>query len=311
LQLFDFARLWLAARALRALAATGHLRGADLQKIFIGDVQGCADELDELLDRAIVEYGQEFEAWIVGDVVNRGPDNLRALRRVRDLVTAGRAKYVLGNHEISLLATAIGLRSASPFDSFTDVIDAPDADDWIEWLRRRPLAESGRLGDQRFAMVHASTHPAWSLEELAARARRAEARLSDPDRSAFESFLALDPAEDEERDTLGRLTRCRTVAADGRWSSELPSGKYVAWHRAFSLEARGYGVVYGHWALQGLHVAPWLRGLDTGCVHHGRGRDGTLTAWIPDPEARTPFDVPDGRFWQIPARRAYYAHRDA
>jgi bis(5'-nucleosyl)-tetraphosphatase (symmetrical) len=282
-----------------------------LQKIFIGDVQGCADELDELLDRSIDEYGERFEAWIVGDIVNRGPDNLRALRRVRSLVDAGRAKFVLGNHEISLIATALGLRRASPFDSFHDVVDAPDADEWVEWLRRRPLVETGRMGDHPFAMVHASTHPAWSLEELALRAGRVEARLADPDRSAFERFLALDPAEDEERDVLARLTRCRTVTADGRWSSELPSGKYVAWHRAWSLEDRGFGVVYGHWALQGLHVSPWLRGLDTGCVHHGRGRDGSLTAWIPDPRARTPFDVPDGRFWQIPARRAYYAHRDA
>jgi diadenosine tetraphosphatase ApaH/serine/threonine PP2A family protein phosphatase len=79
----------------------------------------------------------------------------------------------------------------------------------------------------------------------------------------------------------------------------------------WSARSHGYGIVYGHWALQGLHVAPGLRGLDTGCVHHGRGRDGVLTAWLPDPSAQTPFDVPDDRFWQEAARRAYYAHRDA
>jgi hypothetical protein len=59
--------------------------------------------------------------------------------------------------------------------------------------------------------------------------------------------------------------------------------------------------------MQGLHVAAQLRGLDTGCVHHGRdNRDGQLTAWLPDPNASAPFDVPDGRFWHIPARRIYY-----
>jgi hypothetical protein len=68
--------------------------------------------------------------------------------------------------------------------------------------------------------------------------------------------------------------------------------------------------VYGHWSLQGLHVARGLRGLDTGCVHHGRGRDGFLTAWLPDPAADEPFGLPDAAFWKIPARRAYYARRD-
>ena len=78
----------------------------------------------------------------------------------------------------------------------------------------------------------------------------------------------------------------------------------------WSRRAPNYGVVYGHWALQGLHVARGLRGLDTGCVHHGRGRDGMLTAWLPPDESETPFELPDDHFWQIPARRVYYDYPD-
>jgi hypothetical protein len=63
--------------------------------------------------------------------------------------------------------------------------------------------------------------------------------------------------------------------------------------------------VYGHWSLQGLHVARGLRGLDTGCVHHGRGRDGLLTAWTPD-ERPDPFGVPDDRFVQVRAHARYW-----
>ena len=81
----------------------------------------------------------------------------------------------------------------------------------------------------------------------------------------------------------------------------------VAWHALWSERAHGYGVVYGHWALQGLHVAPWLRGLDTGCVHHGRDHVGLLTAWLPDPRAQAPFAVPDAHFLQVRAHRRYYA----
>ena len=104
------------------------------------------------------------------------------------------------------------------------------------------------------------------------------------------------------------------MTAAGAWSSEPPEllgEAYRPWHEAWAARGHGYGVVYGHWALQGLHVAPWLRGLDTGCVHHGRGRRGVLTAWLPDPTAETPFAAPDENLWEIPARRSYYLQRAA
>jgi bis(5'-nucleosyl)-tetraphosphatase (symmetrical) len=282
-----------------------------VQQIFVGDVQGCADELDELLDRARLRFGAGFELWVVGDLVNRGPDNLRALRRVRELVEASRAQYVLGNHEIGLIATALGARELSPLDSIVDVLDAPDAADWIRWLRERPLVVESRLGEhgeQPFVMLHASAHPDWTRGALCARASAAAARLRGDD-DELRDWLR--DGSDEDRDVLGRITRCRSVSEGGAWSSKPPANGEVPWHERWSSRDPDYGVVYGHWALQGLHVAPLLRGLDTGCVHHGRGRDGLLTAWLPAPGSSAPFAVPDDRFWQIPARRAYYVHRDA
>ncbi len=284
-----------------------------MQLIFVGDVQGCADELDELLARARGDFGDRFELWIVGDVVNRGPDNVRALELVRALVDSGRGTYVLGNHEMALLRVATGLRPLSPLDSFADVLARPDAAEWLEWLRRRPLVVAGCLGRQRFAMAHAAVHPEWGLAELCERARRVEARLGDRDPRELERLLAADRSRDADRDLLGRLTSCRSVGAGDAWSTEPPGdvAGEVAWHERWSARGHRFGVVYGHWSLQGLHVAAWLRGLDTGCVHHGRGRAGMLTAWLPDPDDDAPFEVPDERFWQVPARRAYYAHRDA
>ena len=284
------------------------------QPIFVGDVQGCAEELDELLERIHDSYGGDFELWVVGDVVNRGPLNLQALRRVRGLVDEGRCRYVLGNHELNLLRVAAGQRQLSPLDSVGDVLGASDAAEWIEWLRRRPLAQTGRIGGQDFALVHAATHPDWSLAELRDRAERASERLSAPKRRDAEAFLAGDHARDEDLDALLRMTACRSATRDGAWSPETPDlapRGYEAWHAIWLERGHAFGVVYGHWALQGLHVAPGLRGLDTGCVHHGRGRDGFLTAWLPDPSSETPFGVPDDRFWQVLARRKYYAHRDA
>lgn len=272
-----------------------------MQRLFIGDVQGCADELDELIARARRRFGTRFETWLVGDLVNRGPHNLRVLRSVRELVESGRARCVLGNHEIGLLQTAMGLRPLGPRDSISDVLDAPDADDWIRWLAGLPLVQSDVLAGQPFAMVHAAVHPDWDIGELEARASHVSARL------AADPAGLLAAQEDPDLEVLNRLTRCRSVARGDVWSSEPPLPPFEAWHAAWSRRSHDYGVVYGHWALQGLHVAAGLRGLDTGCVHHGRGREGALTAWLPDPRRARPFAAPDRRFWRVAARRRYYA----
>ena len=279
-----------------------------MQRIFVGDVQGCADELELLLERIRGTYGDEFVLWVAGDLVNRGPENRRPLERVRALVEAGRAQYVLGNHEIHLISTHLGLRDLSENDSIGDVLAAPDAGEWVTWLRGRPLVVPGEIDGQRFAMIHASCGAGWSHAELVERGAAASARLSASESDA-RSFLAADPADDPVRDDLARLTRGRAGDASG-WSSKEPATPEGAWHHAWAAAAPDYGLVYGHWARQGLHVANGLRGLDTGCVHHGRGRDGFLTAWLPDSEVRPDggraFDAPDDRFWQIPARRRYY-----
>ncbi|MEZ4334646.1 MAG: metallophosphoesterase [Myxococcota bacterium] len=311
--------------------------GTDVrQRIFVGDVQGCADELAALVARAEARFGNAFELWITGDVVNRGPDNRRALELVRRFLDAGRGRYVLGNHEIHLLLVAFGLRELSPNDTIGDVLGAPDASEWVDWLRGRSLVERGDLAGQPFAMVHAASHPDWTLEQLCAVGDALVARLGG-DPAAARAFLAARPESDPLRDALGRLTRCRSVTPSGGWSSAEPVPPARPWHMAWREAGHGFGLVYGHWARQGLHVAPGLRGLDTGCVHHGRGRDGFLTAWLPRgagrasaeaggrrspapgpsggstgapertvPGSRRPFDLPDEDFWQIPARRRYY-----
>jgi len=278
-----------------------------VQPVFVGDIQGCDDEFAELLGRAQTEFGSEFELWSVGDLINRGPENRGPLARVRELEERGRARFVLGNHEIALIKCWLGLREISEFDSFQDLLDAPDAADWIEWIRTRPLACTGQLGRQRFVMVHASVAPSWSLGEVETAAREVEERLRGP-LEEVRAFLSESP--DPQEDLLGRLTRCRSVAGKGSWSADEPTGKDRAWHEAWLEREHDYAIVYGHWAMQGLHKADELRGIDTGCVHHGRGRDGYLTGWLPDLARKRPFELPDDRFWSIPARRAYYAHRD-
>lgn len=279
------------------------------QRIFIGDVQGCSDELETLVSKARNAYGDDFVLWVAGDLVNRGPGNLRALSLVRSLCAAGQAEFVLGNHDIFLIAAALGVREVRPNDSIGDVLGSSERDEWIDWLRARPLAVPGEIDGQPFVMLHASAHPDWPLETVLHKARAIESRLAASAESA-RSLLAEAIEPGTVRDDLDRLTRGRSVLPDGRWLSEEPLAPSRPWHEAWSERRHDYGIVYGHWARQGLHLADGLRGLDTGCVHHGRGRDGFLTGWLPDaaPSAQPgrPFGLPDDRLWQVPARRRYY-----
>jgi bis(5'-nucleosyl)-tetraphosphatase (symmetrical) len=276
-----------------------------MQRIFVGDVQGCADELDELVLRAQHAFGDGFELWLVGDLVNRGPASLRVLRTVRTLAEAGRARTVLGNHEVALLRTAWGDRELDADDTFDDVLAAPDREVLLEWIRGWPLAVVEQLGGQDLAMVHAAVSPDWDLATLVRVAGAAAARLAESSRSA-RRLLAADPRRDPDADVVARTTRCRSVDARGRWSARPPESDADAWHRRWAARGHAYGVVYGHWSQQGLHVAPGLRGLDSGCVYHGWGRDGFLTAWLPAREDPAPFRTPDHAFWRIPARARYW-----
>ena len=281
-----------------------------MRPIFVGDVQGCADELDDLLGRVEKRLGGGFALWYVGDLVNRGPANGASRARARPRRGRPRA-LVLGNHEIHLIRAALGLEQPRALDTYTEVLEHPDARGWIDWLRRRPVAETGALGAARFVMVHAAVHPDWTLDEVAEKARAIERLLGHEDEASPRAFLAGE-RDRELGDALRLMTLCRGMTPDGRWSPDYPGSRdergtaRVAWHEVWSERAHAYGVVYGHWAMQGLHVAPRLRGLDTGCVHHGRDHDGYLTAWLPDPDGAEPFATPDARFLEVLAHRRYY-----
>jgi bis(5'-nucleosyl)-tetraphosphatase (symmetrical) len=285
------------------------------QRIFIGDVQGCAEELDALLDRVRAELGGDFELLFVGDLVNRGPASFRVLERVRALESAGRARLVLGNHDLWLITLACGVGKPRALDTLSDVLERPDAADWIDWLRRQPFLIDGALGDSPFALVHAALAPAWSLAQARALAGDIAARVGDANRAAARAFVreahrARKAARERTSllDALGRLVSARSALPDGGWSEALPQQVEGGepWHAAWARAGHAFGVVYGHWALQKLHVAPRLRGLDTGCVHHDHGGDGFLTAWLPDETAADPFALPDERFLQVRAKRRYW-----
>ena len=137
----------------------------------IGDIQGCFDSFSRLLGRCAFDPAVD-QLWLVGDLVNRGPRSLETLRFVRDLGAS--AITVLGNHDLSLLMASEGFGKRGKGDTFDDILDAPDRDDLLDWLRRQPLChvEGG------YCMVHAGLLPQWTVAEARELALEVEAALT-------------------------------------------------------------------------------------------------------------------------------------
>src|ERR1700722_18258021 len=142
----------------------------------IGDVQGCDAELGALL-AALRFSADRDQLWFVGDLVNRGPDSLGVLRRIRSLGAA--ATVTLGNHDLHLLAVAFGSAPARNDDTLDEVFAAPERHALLEWLAGLPLFHEDRTLD--VCMLHAGLAPQWDLPLGRQRARE------------FESGLRLNP----------------------------------------------------------------------------------------------------------------------
>ena len=266
----------------------------------IGDLQGCREALERLLDAA-GPAALQVPLWFAGDLVNRGPDSLGALRRVRAL--GERATVVLGNHDLHLLAVAGGVHRARRSDTLAPLLAAPDRDDLLDWLRRRPLAH--RSGD--WLLVHAGVAPQWSASQAVALAGEVERVLRGPDWLDFLGIMygnlpdRWDDAltgDDRLRAIVNALTRIRFVDSDGRMDFSLKEGAGTAppglmpWFEVPARRTAGITVVFGHWSTLGLVNRPDLVSLDTGCVW-----GGSLTAvrledraviQVPCPRARVP-----------------------
>jgi bis(5'-nucleosyl)-tetraphosphatase (symmetrical) len=244
----------------------------------IGDLQGCRPNLLELLDR-IHAVSSDPTFIFVGDLVNRGPESLETLRTVKAL--GARAEVVLGNHDLHLLAVAEGIHKLHRSDTLDDILDAPDRDELLAWLRRRPMA----LYDSGHLLVHGGVLPQWDLQQTLALAGEVETVLRGPDWADFLRHMygntpakwddALEGA-DRLRCIVNGLTRVRFCSADG--SMDLAASKGVEagvpgdmpWFEVPGRRTLNVPIVFGHWSTLGLIVRSNLVSLDTGCLWGGK-----------------------------------------
>ena len=270
-----------------------------LVNYLVGDVQGCAPALDRLLD-AIAFSPSRDHLYVLGDLVNRGPGSLATLRRLRGLGAA--ATCMLGNHDWHLLAVAAGVRPRHRNDTLDDILDSPDREAWLAWVRERRMA----VYEHGWLMLHAGVVPQWDLALALALAGELEQALRErPPRELLGAMFGNEPARWSDslagdarlRFTLNTLTRTRFVADDGTLEFATKDGADAAppgfhpWFDAPGRRTASVPIAFGHWSSLGLLDRSDLLGLDTGCVW-----GGTLTAVRIDGARRDVIQVPcEGR----------------
>jgi bis(5'-nucleosyl)-tetraphosphatase (symmetrical) len=243
----------------------------------VGDIQGCYIELQRLLERVSFDPATD-RLWLVGDLVNRGPGSLDVLRLVKSLGDS--AVTVLGNHDLHLLAVAEGLADLHRSDTLDEILQAPDRDDLLIWLRGQRLLHVE--GD--YVLVHAGLLPQWTVEEAQGLAREVEGELRGVN---YREFLARmygnNPHQWDSaltgykrlRVIVNAFTRMRICTNDGgmefKFKGELaniPTG-YRPWFEVPGRASAGATVIFGHWSALGLKLMPDVVALDTGCLWGG------------------------------------------
>lgn len=253
----------------------------------IGDIHGCYQQLIALL-KHIRFNASEDTLWLTGDLVARGPDSLEVLRYVRSL--GDRARLVLGNHDLNLLAVYAGIRRNKPKDQLSVLLNAPDADQLINWLRRQPLLQLDE--EKKLVMTHAGIPPQWDITTARRCAYDLESILKSNSYPLFLDAMYGDIPNywSDKLCGLARLrfisnalTRMRYCFPQGQLDmlcKEKPDKAPAPLKPWFSLEgsvAPHYAIVFGHWAaLEGRGPPAGIYALDTGCCWGG---DLTALRW--------------------------------
>jgi len=265
----------------------------------IGDVQGCFEPLQRLLD-AIGFSPARDRLWFVGDLVNRGPQSLEVLRFVKGLGAA--ALTVLGNHDLHLVMQAAGFGKANKEDTLDAILAAPDRDELLAWLRAQPLFHLE--GD--WALVHAGLLPSWDVAQAQALSAEVSAALNAPNYREFLAHLwGSEPAAwddaltgwDRLRVVVNAMTRMRFVTPDGRMELRAPGAKgppergpagTLPWFAVPGRKSADRLIVFGHWSALGFRQTDNVLALDSGCLWGGQ-----LTA----------VRLEDRRVFQMPCRQ--------
>ena len=247
----------------------------------IGDVQGCDDALQRLLDRTAFSPSRDTLV-LLGDLVNRGPQSDKVLRRM--MAYGSSAHCLLGNHDLHCLAVAHGVRKPHRNDTLDCILQAPDRADLLGWLQQQHLALELNTPQTRWLMVHAGVPPQWTANQTLSLAAEVETQLRGPQAlDFFQQMYGNAPTSwkddlqgiDRLRVVVNALTRLRFCSADGVMEFETKEGAgtapagYMPWFDVPDRQTQDCTLTFGHWSTLGWLGRSDVYSLDSGCVWGG------------------------------------------
>jgi bis(5'-nucleosyl)-tetraphosphatase (symmetrical) len=254
----------------------------------IGDLQGCDSALGRLLAKIGFSPSRDV-LFVLGDLVNRGPESLAVLERLIGYGNA--ARCLLGNHDLNLLAIAHGVRQPHRKDTLTEILQSPKLPALMYWLKHQNMAmlheTSKNSLNSKVLMVHAGVLPDWNAIDTIAYANEVETILRTASSVELSEFLR-DMYGDEPtawsadltgtaryRVIINTLTRLRFCTADGQMefaskdsADAAPTG-YMPWFDVPNRATKDITVAFGHWSTLGWLNRPNVLALDGGCVWGG------------------------------------------
>lgn len=248
----------------------------------IGDIQGCHGALAHLLQTINFSPSRDT-VYLLGDLINRGPQSAEVLRRC--MAAGDSIRALLGNHDLHLLASAYGVRQPGRRDTLQDILQAPDRDVLLHWVSQQPLARHIQTaGGEDLLMVHAGVLPQWDLQQTLSLADEVHQIVKSKDLPDFlQTMYGNLPnawndgltGSDRLRVIVNALTRIRFCTPEGQMdfdsaeSAEAGPAGLLPWFECPDRQTAGTTIAFGHWSTLGLLNRPHLMALDTGCVWGG------------------------------------------
>jgi bis(5'-nucleosyl)-tetraphosphatase (symmetrical) len=244
----------------------------------IGDIQGCFNSFQSLLKH--IEFKPlSDQLWLVGDILNRGTGSLQMLRWAHEHKHA--VKMVLGNHDLHTITVAEGFAKAHRGDTLQAILEAPDRESLLTWLRHQPLLHAE--GD--YLMVHAGLLPQWSTSQAKLLAAEVESALQSPNYRDFliqmygsQPTIWIDDLQgfDRLRIITNAMTRMRICSIRGEMEfkfkgevADIPPD-WMPWFEAPNRKTSDVKILCGHWSALGLKIKENIFALDTGCLWGGQ-----------------------------------------
>ena len=240
----------------------------------IGDIQGCNASLGQLLE--IIDFSPSKDTiYCLGDLVNRGPDNVGVIQRLMNLGTS--AQCILGNHDLHYLAVEQDIRSLKRGDTVQDLLHAPNRQEFTHWIRNQSMA----LEVSNYLLVHAGVLPTWSADQAMRLAHEVEDALRGPHHSEFlREMYGNEPniwredlrGYERLRVVVNVLTRMRFCTPDGQLDFSAKSGLenapegFMPWFDVPNRASADLQIGFGHWSTAGGIERNGVVCVDTGCV---------------------------------------------